>query len=197
MYFSVSGFSFEAIWVGRVLVVAACHRSVGLNFVRFEGSRVAGLSLEGSSSDWWVGLLESCVRCSIFHLFRRELASVGSTALEFRRVRGILFGWGGIKPLRLSFIGQVILLVLALPFKLSLGWLIPTFIRQWPLLLDPIGLVVGLITALYDLRVVMRLHYQLLLPLPSLLGQLIRPVKLTIGGPCLKLDALLRTAMLA
>lgn len=93
MYLSVSGLSLEAIWVGGVLVVAARHRSIGFYLVRFEGGRVAGLSLERSSSDWWVGPLESSVGCPVFHLFRRELASVGSTAFELRRVRDIFFSW--------------------------------------------------------------------------------------------------------
>lgn len=197
MYFSVSGLSLEAVGVGCVLVVAARHRSIGFYLVRFEGGRVAGLPLERSSSDWWVGPLESSVGCPVFHLFRRELASVRRTAFEFRRVRDVFFGWRGIKPLRLSLIGQVILLVLALPLKLGLWWLITTLMRHWPLLLDPIRLVVGLITTLNNLRVVMRLLDLWLLPLPSLLGQLIRPIKLTIGSPRLKLDTLLRTPMLA
>ena len=165
--------------------------------MRFEGSRVAALSLERSSSDRRVRPLESCVRCCVFHLFGGELASVSGASFELGRVRHVFFGRRCVKPLRLPAIGQVVLFVLALPFKPGLRWLITALMRDWPLLLYFIRLVVGLIAALDDLRVVMRLHHLRLLPLPSLRRQLIRPVELTVGGPRLKLDALLGTAMLA
>lgn len=197
MYFSVSGLSLEAVGVWRVLVVAAGHRPIWFNFVRFEEGGVAGLSLKRSSSDWRVGLLESRVGSPFFHLFWGKLANICSTALELGRVRNVFFCWRCVKPLRFCLVWQVVLFVLALPFKPCFGWLINTLLRHWPFLLHLIRLVVGLIAALDDLRVVMRLQDLLLLPFPPLRGHFIRSVKLTVRGPGLKLKALFRTAMLA